>query len=95
MNLIKIIMLNTVLIAILLAEGSSMFQLRFVDINSFNFAHFEETYMVEFQYCVADGICLFKNNSKESTDELVKRLKIEEPTLKEIKVYENYKMKAL
>ena len=83
-----------VLITRLFSESSTVFQLRFVDINSFNFTHFEERYDVEFQYCVADGICLFKNNSQESTTELVKRLQVQEPGLKEIKVYENYKMKA-
>ena len=94
MNFIKIITLNIVLVLTLFAENSKLFQLRFVDINSFDFTSFEETYDVEFQYCVADGICLFKNNSQESTTGLVKRLQVQEPGLKEIKVYENYKMKA-
>ncbi len=94
MNLIKITTLNIVLISTLFANSSTLFQLRFIDINSFNFASFEERYNVEFQYCVADGICLFKNNSQEPTSELVNRLKIQEHALKEIKVYENYRMKA-
>ena len=94
MKFIKMITLNLVLVSTLLAQSSQMFQLRFVDINSFNFTTFEETYTVEFQYCVADGICLFKNNSQKSTASLVELLKVQERKLKEIKVYENYKMKA-
>ena len=94
MKFIKIIVLNLVFVSTLLAQGSQMIQLRFVDINSFNFTTFEETYEVAFQYCVADGICLFKNNSQENTASLVELLKVQEQGLKEIKVYKNYKMKA-
>jgi len=94
MKFIKMIVLNLLLVSTLLAQGSQMIQLRFVDINSFNFTTFEETYKVAFQYCVADGICLFKNNSQESTARLVELLKVQEQGLKEIKVYKNYKMKA-
>ena len=94
MKLIKIVILNLMLVSTLLAQNSQIFQLRFVDINSFSFTSFEETYNVEFQYCVADGICLFKNNSHESTVNLVELLKVQEQGLKEIKVYENYNMKA-
>ena len=94
MKFIKIIVLNIVVVSALFANSTQMVQLRFVDINSFNFTTFEETYNVKFQYCVADGICLFANNSHESTASLVEILKVQESGLKEIKVYENYKMKA-
>ena len=67
---------------------------RFKDINSFNFFNFEEIYKVELKYCIAHGICVFKNNSTVEINSLVDNIKRETTDFKNVKIYRKYKMRT-
>ena len=71
---------------------TDMVQLRFVDINQLDFDYLENTYGFSIEYCILDGLCVFKNTKKlniQQIEEIEKR----ERNIKFIRLHRRYQMK--
>lgn len=75
-------------------EKSNKMVVKFKDINQFDFLSFEEEYKLELLHCIAYGICIYENKSAQSTEGLIDKIRVEKNEIKEIKRYENYKMRS-
>jgi len=71
---------------------TDMVQLRFVDINQLDFDYLENRYGFSIEYCILDGLCVFKN-TKNLTQEQIKMIEKEEKNIRFIRVHRKYKMK--
>ena len=69
------------------------FIIRFKNINKFNFDKFEKTYNVEFKFCIADGICVFKPVVKNTINETLLKMREREDLLS-VDIYKKYNMKT-
>jgi hypothetical protein len=72
-------------------EKKGEFILRFKDINTFDFNEFENRYNVKFTFCIADGICAFKSQSKENMEETLFQMR-QRDDLISVEIYNKYKM---
>lgn len=71
---------------------TDMVQLRFVDINKLDFDYLENRYGFSIEYCILDGLCVFKN-TQNLTRKRLEMIEKEERNIRFIRLHRRYNMK--
>ena len=72
---------------------NKLLEITYFDINNLNTDYLQKQYDLYLQQCIADGICIFKYNGKENTEQVIHKIQKNEKKIRSVRKYQKYNFK--